>query len=225
MSGRPRFAGDRSGAIAGCVAAVLLGVTLVLLSASPTAEAAESGIVGHLRAHRTLTMVSAYLGVIGAIVLVPFVASLRNLVRSDDEAEWRWTVIVLSGGLAIGALLIGNALLAAAAALSNTADDPSAIAALFAAAKVCLSIALMPLGLLMLASAAATSSTRPATQGLIRVGTQIGVLGLVSGVLIFVNNNWLGPGEPVLAAVGLFIALWLIAVAVTIFDGATSPRD
>jgi hypothetical protein len=156
-------------------------------------------------------------------VLVPFIASLRTFVhgRTADD-EWRWTVTLLAGSAAVAVLLVGSALLAAAVALADRDAHDAAVTAAFAAAKVSLTFSLLPLATVILANARTMASSRTPVRWLVRFGFQIGVVAVLAAGVVFVDSDWLGPGEPAVAVMALFVAMWLVAVAVTLLEGERS---
>lgn len=211
--------------MAGLAAAVLLVADLLLLSSSPTVASSAHSVTVYLEKNHATVLVASYLGAIDTVVLLPFLASLKGFVGDGGEAEWRWTVTLLSGAIALAVLLGGSALLAASAELSRGTAHESAVGGLFAAAKLCFTFALVPFAGMILANARTMASARTPVRWLVRFGTVIGLLALVSGSVVFVDNDWFGPGEPIVAAMGLLIALWLVAVAATILeDGRPLPE-
>jgi hypothetical protein len=214
----PRW--KRAGAIAGLMAAALLVVVLLLLSSLPSADAPGRTIVAQLRARYAVTVAASYAGVLTSMTVIPFVASLKTLAqRADSVAAWRWTLTLLSAAAAGSLMLAWSACLAATAMRAGqTADDPT-VSALFAAAKVCLTFALTPLGMVILANARTLSSSTTPIRWLIRVDFEIGVLALVSSAAIFIHAGGFGAGEAVVAGVGLLVAFWMIAVAAVILEG------
>jgi hypothetical protein len=193
-------------------------VSFMLITASPSVGSSPSAILQHLHRNSAVTIVIGYLTAIAALLLLPFLASLKTFAAGTGaDVEWRWAITMLAGAVAIAAMLVGSGLLAGAAAVAHRTGSESAVTALFAGAKVCLSFALLPLGAVVLANASMVASTnRSALRWLVRFGAQIGIVAIASGALVFVDSNWLGPGESVIALVGLLIAMWLIAVAFAI---------
>ena len=49
------------------------------------------------------------------------------------------------------------------------------------------------------------------------------MLCLLSVAAILVDSEWFGLGEPVVALVGLLLALWVVANQRAMLEGATSP--
>ena len=218
--GNPPERWERLGAMSGIVAAVMLVGNLVLVSSSPSAASPARQVIDHLERNNTVTLVACYLGAVTTVLLLPFLASLKTFVHGPaGEAEWRWTVTLLSGAIAFTVLIVGSALLAAATVLSARPVGEASVAALFAAAKVCFSLALMPLAAMILTNARTMSSSRIPVRWLIRFGVEVGVLAIVSGTVVFVDNGWFGPGEPAVALMGFLVAMWLVAVATTMLQG------
>jgi hypothetical protein len=215
----PRW--QQVGAWAGVAVAVLIVVDLFTLSSSPSIGSSADEVVRHLRGNTALTLSMSYLGAVSAVLLLPFLASLHTFVQvRDDAAEWRWTVTLLSGAVASSALLLGSAARAAAAILADDGAGSAAVAGLFAAAKVTLSFSLLPIASVVLANARTMATSPIPVRWLIRFGAQIGLLSLLSSLSVFfVNDNWFGPGETAVSALGLILSMWLVSVAVTILRG------
>ena len=214
----------RAGAIAGLIAAVLLVVTLLLLSSLPSADSPAQAVAAHLRARYALTVTASYIGVLTSMALIPFASSLRAFTRGRGaDAEWRWTATLLSAAAGVSLLLVGSTLLGAAAVLARqTADavDGPAVCALYAAAKVCLSFALTPFGVVVLANARAVSSGMTPVRWLVRLDVEIGILALVSSAAVFIHSGWFSAGEQVAVVIGVLVALWITAIALVMLEGA-----
>ncbi len=207
----------RAGAIGGLIAAILLAVTMVLLSSLPTADSPGRIVAADLQARYATAMAASFAGVFSSVALAPLVASFRAFAPpSDDEAEWRWTVTLLSAAAAVSLMLAGSALLAAAAIL---ADQTAAVSALFAGAKTCLTFALTPAGVLIVANARTLSSSRTPTRWLIKIGLEIGILAIASSATILLHGDWFGAGEQLVAGAGLLVALWEATIALVILEG------
>jgi hypothetical protein len=198
---------------------------LILLASLPSADSPGRTIVATLRARYAVTLTASYVGVLAAVLLIPFAASLQAFGRRPDgEAEWRWTVTLLSAAGALSLLLAGSALLAAAALVANRVADESSVSALFTGAKTCFTFALTPFGVVVLANARTLSSSRIPVRWLIRLDLEIGVLALISSAAVFVNGDWFGAAEQVVAVMGLLVALWVAAIALVMLEGASAAR-
>jgi hypothetical protein len=199
--------------------------TLLLLSSLRSAGSPEPVVAAHLRARYAVMVGASYTGVLTGVTLIPFTASLRAFTHGRDcEAEWRWTVTLLSAAAAVALILVGSASLAAAAVLADQVADGPAVAALFAGAKTCLAFTLTMLGVVVLASARTLTSSRAPLRWLIRIGLEIGALAVASSVALFIRASWFGPGEPVIAGVGVLGALWVAATAVVMLLGEDRGR-
>jgi hypothetical protein len=214
----------RAGAIAGLIAAVLLVVTLLLLSSLPSADSPAQVIAANLRARYALTVAASYIGVLTSMALIPFASGLKAFAqRRGGDAEWRWTATLLSAAAGVSLFLVGSTLLGAAAVLARqTADavDGPAVSALYAGAKVCLTFALTPFGVVVLANARIVSSSMTPVRWLIRLDVEIGILALVSSTAMFIHTGWFGAGEQVAVVMGLLVALWITATALVMLEGA-----
>ncbi len=73
-----RRRGERVGRVSGVLGAALLVVAACNLSSTPSVDATPAVVRHHLGNHYALAMTSAYATVIGALLLVPFLASLRT---------------------------------------------------------------------------------------------------------------------------------------------------
>lgn len=210
-----------AGAWAGIVAALLLVVDVVTLAATPAIGAGSDAAVEHLQTNGDLTLLASYAGAFSAVLVVPFLASLRTFLHDRGaDGEWRWTVSLLSGAVAVAVVLVGNAARAGAAVLADNEVEPAAVSALFAASKLLLSFALIPISLVVITNARTMAASPTPVRGLVRVGTEIGVLALAaSTVVFFADDGWFGPGERVIGLMGFLLSLWMIATAVTILRG------
>lgn len=210
----------RTGAIAGLVGAVLLVVTLLLLSSLPAAGSPGQTILAHLRGRYGVTVGAGYAGVLTSVLLIPFAASLRAFAGGPvGDAQWRWTITLLSAAAAVSLLLAGSALLAAAAVLADRTAEAAAVSALFAGAKTCLTFALTPFAVVVLVNARTVSSSRTPVRWLIRFDLEIGILALISSGATFIYSGWFGVGQPVVAVAGLLVALWVAAIALVMLEG------
>ena len=175
----------------------------------------------HLGNHYPVTIAAASTIVVAALLLVPFLASLRTYTaRRTDVPKWRWAVTLVAGAIGIAMLALAGALLATATVLAerSTADD--AVFAVFVAAKLVATLALLPVAGLVLANARtiATTQRRP-ERWLIRFDIEIAAMVVVASVVSFVHHDWLGPGEPVVAGAWFLVWLWVFALARTIVRG------
>ena len=217
---------QRAGAIAGLFGAALLVTTLLLLCTLPAAGLPAQTLAVHLRGRYGVMVGAGYAGVLTAVALIPFAASLKTFVQGlDSRAQWRWTITLLSAAAAVSLILAGSSLLAAAAVLAAQSGDASAVSALYAGAKTCLTFALTPFGVVVLVNARTESSSKTPVRWLIRVDLEIGVLALISSGATFIYSGWFGAGQPVVAVVGLLVALWVAAIALVMLEGEEAVRS
>jgi len=173
-----------------------------------------------------VTVGAGYAGVLTSVMLMPFVASLRAFARGPaGDAEWRWTITLLSAAAAVSLLLAGSTLLAGAAVLASQTTDASAVSALFAGPKTCLTFALTPFGVVVLVNARSVSSGVTPVRWLIRIDLEIGILALISSGATFIYSGWFGAGQPVVAVVGLLVALWVAAIAFVMLEGEEEGEE
>jgi hypothetical protein len=157
-----------------------------------------------------------------AVLLMPFIASFRAFVRRDRADDtWQWTVIVISGTTTLAVLVIASGLRATSTILADEHADPSSVAALFVAAKVCLSLSLVPIAAVVATASRAMSATRLAVRWSINIGPFLAALCALSGVVVFADDDVFGPGEVYLGFVGLLVALWIAATAIAMLEGDT----
>jgi hypothetical protein len=217
---------EQKGAIAGLVGSALLVGDLLLVSSSPTIGSPADTVVEHLRTNYAATMISAYGVVLAALVLVAFVAVLRSFVRRlAGTAEWRWTATVAAGGVAVTMLCVTGAMLAASAVLARRSPDEAAVVALFAAAKILATFALLPFAGVVLANARTIASSETAQHWLVRFGAEIGGLAIIASGAALFGSEWFGPGEPAVAGAWFLVALWVMSVALTVLRGGDVPAS
>jgi len=217
---------QRVGAIAGLVGAVLLVVTLLLLSSLPAADSPGQTLVTHLRGRYGVTVGAGYAGVLSSVVLIPFAASLKAFAQGPDVGgQWRGMITLLSAATGASLILAGSSLLAATAVLAARSGDASAVSALFAGAKTFLTFALTPFGVVVLVNARTVSSGKTSLRWLIRIDLEIGVLALISSGAAFIYSGWSGAGQQAVAVVGLLVALWVAAIALVMLEGAEAARS
>jgi hypothetical protein len=213
--------------VAGGLGVVALVVATCVLSSTPSVEATPEAVRAYLSGHYTVAMASAYTIVVGALLLVPFLASVRTFTaRRTEIADWRWTVTLVMGSIGIAMLALAGALLATGAVLADRSTADEAVFAVFVAAKLVATLALLPVAAFVLANARtiATIQRRP-DRWLIRFDIEVAVLAAVASVASFVDRGWLSPGEPVAAAAWFLVALWVVALALTILRGDRSLSE
>ena len=210
-----------AGAVSGVVGATIIVVAACILSSTPSVNATPAVVRGHLNDHYTVLTTSAYATVVAALLLVPFLASLRTFIaRRTAAAQWRWTVTLVAGATGIVMLSLAGSLLATATLLAHRSTADDAVFAVFVAAKLVATLALLPVAGLVLANARAiaTAERRP-ERWLIRFDIEIATFAVVASIASFVDHNWLAPGETVAAGAWLLVALWVVALARSIAAG------
>ncbi len=214
-------AGERAGAVLGVVGVVALVFATSLLSSTPSIDSTPEVVRAHLSDHATSVMVSAYTIVVGGLLLVPFLASLHTFTaRRTDVAQWRWTVTLVMGAIGIALLTLAGALLATATLLAEPPTADASVFAVFVAAKLVSTLALLPVAGVVAANARVIAMTqRRPDQWLLRFDIEIAVLAAVASVASFVDRGWLAPGGPVAAGAWLLVGVWVGALAVTILRG------
>ncbi len=158
---------------------------------------------------------------IAALLLVPFLASLRSFTsRRTDVGQWRLTVTLVVGAIGVAMVSLAGAMLATATLLADRSSADEAVFAVFVAAKLLATLALLPVAGLVLANARtiATTNRRP-DRWLIRFDIQIAVIVVVVSIASFVDHDWLAPGQQATATAWLLVALWVFALARTIAGG------
>jgi hypothetical protein len=214
-------AGEHAGAVSGAVGASGLAIAMCVLSSTPSVDSAPAAVRTHLANHDTVTMAAAYTIVVAALLLVPFLASLRTFTaRLAGVAKWRWVATLVAGATGIAMLALAGALLSTATLLANSSTADEAVYAVFVAAKLVATLALLPAAGLVLANARtiATTQRRP-ERWLIRFDVEIAVIAVVATVASFVDHDWLAPGGAVAAGAWYLVALWVVALARTIVRG------
>jgi hypothetical protein len=145
---------------------------------------------------------------------------VRSFVRRDQPDDtWHSTLIVISGAATLGVFVIANGLRATATVLADERASPSSVAALFVAAKVCLSFSLVPIAAMVATASRAMSASGLIVRWSTNIGPYLAILCALSGVLVFADDDVLGPGEVYLGLVGLLLALWIVATAIAMLEG------
>lgn len=212
---------ERVGAVSGVIGATIIVVAACILSSTPSVNATPAAVRAHLNDHYTVLMTSAYATVVAALLLVPFLATLRTFTaRRTAAAQWRWTVTLVAGAAGIVMLALAGSLLATATLLAHRFTTADAVFAVFVSAKLVATLALLPIAGLVLANARAIATTeRRPERWLIRFDIEIATFAVVASIASFVDHNWLAPGETVTAGAWLLVALWVAALARTITRG------
>lgn len=73
-------------------------------------------------------------------------------------------------------------------------------------------------GAVLLVNARSVSSGITPVRWLIRIDLEIGILALISSGATFIYSGWFGAGQPVVAVVGLLVALWVAAIAFVMLE-------
>ena len=110
-------------------------------------------------------------------------------------------------------LALAGALLATATLLANRSTADEAVFAVFVAAKLVVTFALLPVAGLVLANARtiATTQRRP-ERWLIRFDIEVAAIAVVASVVSFVDRDWLAPGELVAAGAWFLVAFWVVVL-------------
>lgn len=209
---------ERVGAASGVLGAMALVIATSILSSTPSVDTTPEAVRAYLSDHYTVAMASAYTFAVGALLLIPFLASVRTFTaRRSDVANWRWIVTLVMGAVGVTMLALAGALLATATLLADRSTTDEAVFAVFVAAKLLATLALLPVAGLVLANARsiATTQRRP-DRWLLRFDIEIAVLAAAASVASFADRGWLAPGEPIAAVAWLLVALWVVALARTI---------
>lgn len=220
-------AGARAGALAGVLGVVAVFIATCILASTPSVDSTPHAVRAYLSGRDTAAMASAYAMVVGALMLVPFLASVRTFTeRRTDVARWRWTVTLVLGAIGIAMLALAGALLLTAALLSERRAADDAVFAVFVATKLVATLALLPVAGVVLANARTIVTTQPRpSRWLIRFDIQVAVLAVFASVASFVDHGWLAPGAPVTAGAWFLVSLWVLALARTIVRGDRSPSE
>ena len=209
---------ERAGALCGVVGATALVIATFVLASAPSVDSTPAAVKAHLDTHYALTVAAAYTICVAALLLVPFLASLHTFTaRRAAGGQWRWTVTLVAGAIGITMVSLEGALLATATQLAVRSSAEQAVFAVFVAAKLVSTLALLPVAGLVLANARtiATSQRRP-ERWLIRFDIEIAIFAVSASIATFVDKDWLAPGEPIAAVAWLLVAMWVVALAVTI---------
>jgi len=210
-----------AGAISGVVAATALVAATCILSSTPSVNSTPAAVRDYLANHYTVTTAAAYTTVIAALLLAPFLASLRSFTsRRTDVGQWRLTVTLVVGAIGVAMLSRAGAMLATATLLADRSSDGEAVFAMFVATKLLATLALLPVAGLVLANTRtiATTKRRP-DRWLIRFDIQIAVIAVVVSIASFVDHDWLAPGQQATATAWILVALWVFALGRTIAAG------
>jgi hypothetical protein len=218
---------ERAGAALGAVGVIALVVAMCIVSSTPSVDSTTEAVRAYLSDHYTPAMASAYTIVFGALLLVPFLASLRDFTaRRTEGAHWRWTVTLVMGSIGITMLALAGALLATGTLLADRSTADGAVYAVFVAAKLLSTLALLPVAALVLANARAIAARqRRPERWLLRFDIEIAVFAAVASVGSFVNHGWLAPGGLIAAGAWLLVGLWVVALAMTIWRGDDSLSE
>ena len=209
---------QRAGAASGVAGALALVGAACLLSSTPSVDSTPAAIRDYLDGNYALTMASACSTLAAALLLVPFLSSLRMFTaRRTDVSEWRGTVTLITGTIGITMLALAGGLLATAALLANRSPADESVFATFVAAKLLVTLALLPVAGLVLSNARTIAATqRRPDRWLVRFDIEIAVIAVLASIASFLNREWLAPGAQLVATAWFLIALWVVALARTI---------
>jgi hypothetical protein len=123
----------RWGAYAGLAFVGLQFLTPIppILAGVPPDPADASALAAYLAGHRVNILAADWLGSLGSVMFVPFLASLRHSIRSKG-ADWEWPAgVVFAAGIAWAAVRLAHSGLQMASVLDTTVTgEPVAVRAL-----------------------------------------------------------------------------------------------
>lgn len=221
-------AGERVGTVSGVVGITALVAAACVLASTPSVNSTTAAVRSHLADRYPLTMATAYAVCVGALLLVPFLASLRTFsARQSNRGQWRSTVTLVLGTVGIAMLALAGALLATATLLADRTADAEAVFAAFIAAKLVATLALLPVAGLVFTNARTIAAGSPRSgRWLVRFDIEIAAAAVIASVASFADPNTLAPGGPAVAGAWFLLALWVIALARTIaHDGHVNTSE
>jgi hypothetical protein len=208
-------------AIAGLAYAVLTTVALVLLAAPPAPSASDAAITDWYSDpdNRNLLTIGLGLSITAAIAFLWFVAVIRRRVGSRED-QFFATVFLGSGTLHTAIALVGAAVLASPAMMTNLSEpnpsDHDIISAITSVGHTLLYIVLVRVQAVFVIS---TSTLAMRTQAFSRY---LSYFGYLIAVVMFVMPI---ATEPVGLAFPLWVGILSLALITRLADIRTNPQD
>ena len=213
---------ERLTAIAGLVVVALSLVNLTLPPV-PAGDAPATAFAGYYAAHRTAVLVVAYVAVLGAAVVVAFLAGLRDLLRRHEAGDGTLaTTGLVAGVVEFTAVAVGLSILAAAA--YRPGQPAETIRALTDAGWVVINLgAGLPTAVSVAAFSLVVLRTRLLPRWVVGFGLLVSVAHLVvSGA--FARGGFLAPEGAIAVVVPTLYYLWVLVVSLTLLRRRT-PRS
>lgn len=224
----PVSGAERAARASGLAVTVLLITAGVLAPDPPMHGGTEAAILAHYRAHHDGILAGAFVWTLAIAALLLFAlvvarAAERRATMAGQDAGLLPGYTRLLAGAAAGMLLASQAATAAAAVIGQHATDTTVVRGIDEIAHMLAHLAMLPLGLLILACGLTLRTWRVGARWLSTTGAAIGAALAASACWVFVG------GMPLHQAGVLCLfamLLWLVAQSVSLLraDGARS-RD
>ena len=207
--------------ISGIAGIVLLFIANAQLGTPPKAEDSAQKIVSFLADKRGKVLTFVVLFAVGYILLLTFVAALREVLKSAGDPSALPDISFAGAVWVAGVGTIGLAALGAAAFRAPSLE-PGTTQALFDVNNIAFALLGAPFAALFGAASISAMSTRVFPRWVTWVGLLIVVLNVVKLFTLFTRSGGFAPGGGLSIVAVVPIWIWTIAVGVLMIRGIKS---
>lgn len=178
---------NRWGAAAGAATLVLVAAALVFENGGPPAGAPDAQVAAFYADHAPALLTQSLLFLVGAVLLLWFLGSLRAFLAAAEGGSGRYSALVFGAGVAYVALsVVSQGGQVAVARVATSAAAPPVVAAMASLSGALFVVIAVPAAVMLGAFAATAVRARalPTWLGLLAGLAALAQLGLLAGVVV-----------------------------------------